>query len=121
MKKLLGIVVRGLLWCGTVSSEEISPRDVERYCEVYMYSERYGDVECSRSYLRIVERRCEGYLYSEKYGDIEVDTQKSFEYYKKWNKMAKERETHPRKERRPLWMKRPLSPQKKNWYINEEE
>lgn len=57
----------------------------------------------------------------EKYGDIEVDTQKSFEYYKKWNKMAKERETHPRKERRPLWMKRPLSPQKKNWYINEEE
>ena len=58
---------------------------------------------------------------SEKYGDIEVDTQKSFEYYKKWNKMAKERETHPRKERRPLWMKRPLSPQKKNWYINEEE
>jgi hypothetical protein len=57
----------------------------------------------------------------EKYGDIEVDTQKSFEYYKKWNKWAKERETHPRRERRPLWMKRPLSPQKKNWYIDEEE
>ena len=87
MKKLLGIVVLGLLWCGAVSSEEISPRDVERYCEVYMYSERYGDVECSRSHLRIVERRCEGYLYSEKYGDIECsgsnlrNIERSCEFY----------------------------------------
>jgi hypothetical protein len=56
----------------------------------------------------------------EEYGDVEVDTNKSHEYYKKWNGWAKERETHPRGERRPLWMKRPLSPQKQHWFINEE-
>ena len=33
------------------------------------------------------------------------------------NDWAKERETHPRGERRPLWMKRPLSPKKQHWYI----
>jgi hypothetical protein len=81
MKQLLGIVVLGLftkifvlialIFPTYALSEEILPRDVERYCEVYMYSKRYGDVECSRSHLRVVERRCEGYLYSGKYGDIE--------------------------------------------------
>ena len=53
----------------------------------------------------------------EDYGDIEVDRKKSFGYYKRWNDWAKERETHPRGERRPLWMKRPLSPKKQHWYI----
>jgi len=53
----------------------------------------------------------------EQYGDVEVDTEKSFAYYKKWNEMALEKETHPRGERRPLWMKRPLSPQKKHWFM----
>ena len=57
----------------------------------------------------------------EEYGDVEVDTNKSFEYYKKWNSWAKEKEQHPRGERRPLWMKRPLSPNKKYWFIDEEE
>ena len=57
----------------------------------------------------------------EKYGDIEVDRKKSFEYYKRWNEWAKERETHPRGERRPLWMKRPLSPQKQHWYMPESD
>ena len=55
----------------------------------------------------------------EEYGDVEVDTNKSHEYYKKWNSWAKERETHPRGERRPLWMKRPLSPNKMYWYVDE--
>ena len=55
----------------------------------------------------------------EEYGDIEVDRNKSFEYYKRWNEWAKERETHPRGERRPLWMKRPLSPRKQHWYMPE--
>ncbi len=55
----------------------------------------------------------------EKYGDVEVDTEKSFEYYKRWNQMAKQRETHPRGERRPLWMKRPLSPRKEHWFVPE--
>jgi hypothetical protein len=53
----------------------------------------------------------------ELYGDIEVDTKKSHEYYQKWNAWAKERETHPRGERRPLWMKRPLSPRPEHWYL----
>ena len=54
---------------------------------------------------------------NENYGDVEVDTEKSFAYYKKWNDMAMERETHPRGERRPLWMKRPLSPRKEHWFM----
>ena len=56
---------------------------------------------------------------NEKYGDVEVDTNKSFEYYKRWNEMAKQRETHPRGERRPLWMKRPLPPRKEHWFMPE--
>ena len=56
----------------------------------------------------------------ELYGDIEVDTKKSHEYYQKWNAWAKERETHPRGERRPLWMKRPLSPRLEHWYLEKE-
>ena len=57
----------------------------------------------------------------EKYGDVEVDTEKSFAYYKEWNQWAKEKEVHPRNERRPLWMKRPLAPKKEHWYIASEE
>ena len=57
----------------------------------------------------------------EEYGDIEVDREKSFEYYKRWNKWAKDRETHPRGERRPLWMKRPLAPRKEHFIIGERD
>ena len=57
----------------------------------------------------------------EHYGDIEVDTEKSFAYFKKWNQWALDKETHPRGERRPLWMKRPLAPRPAQWYIDEEE
>ena len=56
MKKHLRVVVIGLLsriflltalsFPTYALSEEISPRDVERYCEVYMYSERYGEIDC---------------------------------------------------------------------------
>ena len=53
----------------------------------------------------------------EKYGDIFVDTNKSFEHFKKWNEWAKARETHPDGLRRPLWMARPLNPQLKNYYL----
>jgi hypothetical protein len=57
----------------------------------------------------------------EEYGDVEVDMKKSMAHYKKWNDWAKERETHPRGERRPLWMKRPLAPRPEHWFITEEE
>jgi len=53
----------------------------------------------------------------EKYGDVFVDTNKSFEHFKKWNTWAKDRETHPDGLRRPLWMGRPLTPQKNQFYI----
>jgi anaerobic selenocysteine-containing dehydrogenase len=55
--------------------------------------------------------------HDEKYGDIFVDTNKSFEHFKKWNKWAKVREKHPENLRRPLWMGRPLTPKKDNFYI----
>ncbi len=54
----------------------------------------------------------------EKYGDVEVDRKKSFEYYKKWNQWAISRETHPRNERRPMWMNRPLPPRKQHWHLH---
>ena len=57
----------------------------------------------------------------ENYGDIEVDTNKSFRYYKKWNDWALKREAHPRGERRPLWMNRPLAPREHHWYLNRDE
>ncbi len=53
----------------------------------------------------------------EKYGDIFVDTNKSFEYYKKWNQWAKDRETHPDNLRRPLWMGRTLAPIIDQFYL----
>ncbi|MCS5526346.1 MAG: molybdopterin-dependent oxidoreductase [Candidatus Poseidoniales archaeon] len=55
----------------------------------------------------------------ELYGDVEVDMDKSMAHYKKWNKWAKERETHPRGERRPLWFKRPLAPKLEHFFLNE--
>tara|TARA_B100001123_G_C15196211_1_gene981430 strand:- start:894 stop:1088 length:195 start_codon:yes stop_codon:yes gene_type:complete len=55
----------------------------------------------------------------EKYGDIFVDTNKSFEHFKKWNEWAKEREKHPNRLRRPLWMTRPLTPKKDQFYIDD--
>ena len=48
-----------------------------------------------------------------------IDKEKSFAYYKKWNDMAKKREKHPRNERRPLWMNRPLAPKIEHFYLKE--
>ena len=55
----------------------------------------------------------------ELYGDVEVDMEKSMAHYKKWNKWAKERETHPRGERRPLWFKRPLAPKPEHFIMKD--
>ena len=41
---------------------EFTLRDVERNCEVYRYSDNYGELECSRSNLNYVERSCEVYF-----------------------------------------------------------
>ncbi len=53
----------------------------------------------------------------ERYGDIVVDTNKSFEVFKAWNKLAKDRETHPDGLRRPLWLNRTLPPAKAHFYM----
>jgi hypothetical protein len=59
--------------------------------------------------------------HGENYGDIEVDTNKAFDLYKKWNELAKSRETHPRGLRRPRELNRPLSPVDEAWYLKVEE
>ena len=56
----------------------------------------------------------------ERYGDIAVDTNKSFAIFKEWNKLAKDRETHPSGLRRPLWMNRPLEPTGEYFYLKKE-
>ena len=37
---------------------------------------------------------------------------------REWNNWAKDRETHPDNLRRPLWMNRPLGPQKNQFYLD---
>jgi anaerobic selenocysteine-containing dehydrogenase len=52
----------------------------------------------------------------DKYGDIFVDTNKSFEVYKKWLAMTRPA-PGPGGLRRPLWMKRALRPAEEMFYI----
>ncbi len=52
----------------------------------------------------------------DKYGDIFVDTNKSFEVYKKWLAMARPA-PGPGGLRRPLWMKRALRPAEEAFYM----
>lgn len=80
-----------------IEGYDFSFRDIEKNCEVYKYSDSYGDVECRGSGLRVIERKCEAYfsdyqngvldcrgsefrvierkcsviMYSESYGDID--------------------------------------------------
>ena len=51
----------------------------------------------------------------EKYGDIQVDTNRSFEIYKEWLKMARPG-PGPNGLRRPLWMARTLRPSDEAYY-----
>ena len=51
----------------------------------------------------------------EKYGDIQVDTNRSFEIYKEWLKMARPG-PGPNGLRRPLWMARTLRPADETYY-----
>ncbi len=54
----------------------------------------------------------------DKYGDIFVDTQKSFEVYKKWLEMTRPA-PGPNGLRRPLWFKRPIRPQEDLYYLKD--
>ena len=53
----------------------------------------------------------------EKYGDIQVDTNRSFEIYKEWLKMARPG-PGPNGLRRPLWMARTLRPADETYYAD---
>ena len=64
-----------ILTCLFVSSSSyaFTLRDVERKCEVWRWSENWGDVDCRGSDLRIVERKCEVWFPNsdDEYGYIE--------------------------------------------------
>ena len=53
------------------------------------------------------------------YGDVFVDTNKSYEVYKKWLAMARPA-PGPNGLRRPLWMKRALRPAEETFYVDKE-
>ena len=55
------------------SSNAFTLRDVENKCEVWRWSENWGDVDCRGSDLRIVERKCEVWFPNaeDNYGYIE--------------------------------------------------
>jgi len=50
---------------------DFSLRDIEKKCEVYKYSDSYGDVECRGSSLRIIEKKCEAYFSDQQSGELE--------------------------------------------------
>ena len=64
-----------ILTCLFVSSSSyaFTLRDVERKCEVWRWSENWGDVDCRGSDLKIVERKCEVWFPNsdDEYGYIE--------------------------------------------------
>ncbi len=68
-------------------------------------------MHCWHQKVRLEKARPE-----DKYGDIFVDTNKSFEVYKKWLEMARPA-PGPNGLRRPLWMKRALRPAEETFYI----
>ena len=55
----------------------------------------------------------------DRYGDVLVDTNRSFEVYKKWLKMARPA-PGPNGLRRPLWLNRTLRPVTEAFYLTEE-
>ena len=55
-------------------------------------------------------------FFGDKYGDIVVDTNKSFEVYKKWLAMTRPA-PGPDGLRRPLWLKRALRPAEETFYL----
>lgn len=54
---------------------------------------------------------------NDRYGDVYVDTNKSYEVYKKWLAMARPA-PGPNGLRRPLWMKRALRPAEEMFYVD---
>lgn len=53
----------------------------------------------------------------DRYGEVFVDTQRSFEIYREWLKMARPT-PGPNGLRRPLWLNRPLRPRRRGFIFN---
>ncbi|WP_415406984.1 hypothetical protein ACLHDG_00195 [Sulfurovum sp. CS9] len=102
-KRLLGLIIALIstqqLFSGSIGkigNYNFSLRDIENECEVYKYSESYGELdcsgnkfnplakcevyfsdkengefECSDSDFRIIENQCSVHMYSDDYGEIE--------------------------------------------------
>ena len=54
-----------------VEGYEFSLRGIERKCEVYKYSDEYGELDCRGSSLRPVERKREVYFYDRENGEFD--------------------------------------------------
>ncbi len=54
-----------------IDGYDFSPRDIEKKCEAYKYSDSYGDVECKGSALRVIEKKCEVYFSDSENGELE--------------------------------------------------
>ena len=54
-----------------IEGHDFSLREIENECEVYKYSESYGDVECRGSVFRGLERSCEACFYEPLSGELE--------------------------------------------------
>ncbi len=50
---------------------DFSLSDIESKCEVWKWSDSYGDIECSGSRFRVVERKCEVYFSDSETGEME--------------------------------------------------
>ena len=81
MKKIITILVLSLLW-GGYSWAKPSLKQVERNCEVYMWSANYGDIDCKPE-LREVERNCEAYMAGRKSGYGYIECKGDYKYIEK--------------------------------------
>ena len=56
-----------------IDNEKFTLSEISRKCEVYRWSDNYGDVECSGSKFRVIQRKCEAYFSGkyEKTGELE--------------------------------------------------
>ena len=56
-----------------IDDEKFTLSEISRKCEVYRWSDNYGDVECSGSKFRVIQRKCEAYFSGkyEKTGELD--------------------------------------------------
>ena len=54
-----------------IDGYDFSLKDIEKKCEVWKWSDSYGDVECRGSTLRIIEKKCEAYFSAPQNGELE--------------------------------------------------